>query len=262
MEDPSFSISHDEETGDLVLGGMGELHLEVLVDRLRSEFDVKCNTDEPQVAYREALGNPVKINYKHVKQTGGHGQYAHVIIEFEPNPTGELNYSTQIKGGSVPTEYFAAIRRGIADALEKGPLAGYPVLGVHAILVDGKHHEVDSSDMAFRAAAAAAMREALQKGQSRILEPVMKVEINTPDEYIGDIVGYLGSKRGRVGAMRRFRKGAQKINAEVPLSEMFGFATPLRTMSSGRASFSMEFASYKAVPPAVQQEIIKNHQRK
>ncbi len=260
MEDPSFSVTHDEETGDLVLGGMGELHLEVLVDRLRSEFSVKCGTDEPQVAYREALGRSVRINHRHVKQTGGHGQFAQVAINFEPNPTGELTFETQIKGGAVPTEYFAAIRRGIGDALQKGVLAGYPVLGVAATLVDGKHHEVDSSDMAFRTAAAAAMREALRKGQARILEPMMKVEINTPDDYIGEIVGYLGSRRGKVGSMRRFRKGAQKINAEVPLAEMFGFATPLRTMSSGRASFSMEFASYQPVPAAVQQEIVRARQ--
>ncbi len=257
MEDPSFTVTHDEETGDLVLGGMGELHLEVLVDRLSSEFGVTCRVDEPQVAYREALGRALEINYKHVKQTGGHGQFAHVIIAFSPNSDGEQTFASRIKGGAVPSDYFPAIRRGISSGLEQGVLAGYPVLGLNAVLLDGTHHDVDSSDMAFKTAAKAAVREALKKGGTRILEPIMKVEINTPDEYIGEIVGYLGSRRGKVVSMRRFRKGAQKINALAPLAEMFGFATPLRTMSSGRASFSMEFASYQAVPAKVQEEIIK-----
>ena len=257
MEDPSFTVGHDEETGDLVLGGMGELHLEVLVDRLASDFGVVCRVDSPQVAYREALGRAVDVNYKHVKQTGGHGQFAHVVMSFTPDPEGEGSFTSRIKGGAVPSDYFPAIRRGIDRALEKGVLAGYPVLPLNCILLDGTFHEVDSSDMAFGLAAAAAVREALRKGGTRILEPVMKVEINTPDDYIGEIVGYIGSRRGKVISMRRFRKGAQKINAMAPLSEMFGFATPLRTLSSGRASFSMEFAKYKPVPPAVQQEIIK-----
>jgi elongation factor G len=257
LEDPSFALRHDPETHEVVLGGMGELHLEVIVDRLRTEFGVICQVDTPSVAYREALGKPIEVEHRHVKQTGGRGQYAHVVIAFEPNPDHRFELVTKVRGGAVPAEFFRAIEKGLRDTMEQGILAGYPVLGVTATLLDGSAHEVDSSDLAFRAAGAACFREALRRGDSYLLEPVMKVEIATPDEHIGEIVGYLGAHRGKVLAMRRFRKGSQKINALVPLSEMFGFATPLRTMSSGRANFAMEFQSYQPVPPAVQQNIIQ-----
>ena len=257
MEDPSFTVAHDEETKDLVLGGMGELHLEILVDRLRSEFSVDCEVGTPSVAYREAISRPVETVYRHVKQTGGHGQYAHVVIAFEPSDDEVLGFESRIRGGAVPTEYHSSVKRGIEDAMERGVLAGYPIVGVKAVLVDGSSHSVDSSDMAFRAAGKMCFRKAALSAVPRILEPVMKVEIATPDEYIGDIVGDLGSRRGKVANMRRFRKGSQKIEALVPLAEMFGYATPLRSMSSGRANFAMEFHCYEPVPAEVQVRIIK-----
>jgi elongation factor G len=257
MEDPSFTVAHDEETSDLVLGGMGELHLEILVDRLRSEFAVDCEVGIPSVAYREAISRPVQTQYKHAKQTGGHGQYAEVVITFEPSEDEVLGFESKVRGGSVPTEYHASVKRGIEDAMQAGVLAGYPVVGVKAVLVDGSAHSVDSSDMAFRAAGKMCFRRATASAIPRILEPIMKVEIATPDEYIGDIVGDIGSRRGKVVNMRRFRKGSQKIEALVPLGEMFGYATPLRTMSSGRANFAMEFQRYEPVPAEVQARIIK-----
>jgi len=260
MEDPSFTVAHDEETSDLVLGGMGELHLEILVDRLRSEFSVDCEVGVPSVAYREAISRPVRSEYKHVKQTGGHGQYAHVVVEFEPSEDEVLGFESRIRGGAVPTEYLASVKRGIEDAMQDGVLAGYPVVGVKAVLLDGSAHSVDSSDMAFRTAGRQCFRKATGTAAPRILEPVMKAEIATPDEYIGDIVGDLGRRRGKVVGMRRFRKGSQKIEALVPLAEMFGYATPLRTMSSGRANFAMEFQRYEAVPAEVQARIIKERE--
>ena len=257
MEDPSFTVAHDEETKDLVLGGMGELHLEVLVDRLRTEFSVDCDVGVPSVAYREAISRAVKAEYRHVKQTGGHGQFAHVVIAFEPSKDEGLSFESRIRGGAVPREFHASIKRGIEDAMANGVLAGYPIMGVNAVLVDGAAHTVDSSDMAFRAAASRCFKKATATANPRILEPIMKVEIATPDEYIGDIVGDLGSRRGKVSSMRRFRKGSQKIEALVPMGEMFGYATPLRSMSSGRANFAMEFHSYLPVPAEVQERIIK-----
>ena len=255
MEDPSFLVKHDEETQDFVLSGMGELHLEVLVDRLRQDFGVDCVVGKPSVAYRETLGNHVKVNYKHVKQTGGHGQYAHVIMTFEPCDEPGLTFVTEVRGGRVPQEYFGSIKRGVSDRMAKGVIAGYPVSGVRAVLEDGSFHAVDSSDMAFRACAGQAFKQAMEKSNPRLLEPIMEIEVNTPDEYIGDIVGDISSRRGKVGAMRRFRKGSQKINASTPLSEMFGFATPLRSMSSGRATFSMEFKRYELIPEAIAKTI-------
>ncbi len=257
LEDPSFTVDHDSETSDFIIGGMGELHLEVIVDRLRTEFNVECEVGRPSVSYREAMGHAVEINHKHQKQTGGHGQFAHVIIQFEPYPEGDYLFEEKVRGGSVPREYFPSVERGIREAMEKGVLAGYPVTGVKATLIDGTFHAVDSSDMAFKAAASAAFRKAMLKGGPRILEPIMKIEIATPDDHIGDIVGDLAQRRGKVLAMRRFRKGSQKINGIVPLAEMFGYSTPLRSMSSGRANFSMEFKQYSEVPTAIQDEIIK-----
>ena len=257
QEDPSFTVTIDSETSETVLGGMGELHLEVLVDRIRSEFGVDCVVGVPSVSYREAMGKLVATDYKHAKQTGGHGQFAHVVMRFEPTDDNLFTFVTKIRGGAVPTEYFPSIKRGIEDAMQSGVLAGYPVLGVKATLVDGNFHAVDSSDMAFRTAASACFKKAFKQSAPKLLEPIMKVEIATPDDYIGDIVGDLGSRRGKVGSMRRFRKGAQKINALVPLANLFGYATPLRTMSSGRANFSMEFQSYQSAPIAEQERIME-----
>ncbi len=256
-EDPSFTVTHDDETRETIIGGMGELHLEVIVDRLKSEFSVECEVGQPKVSYRESMGKFVEVNYRHVKQSGGRGQFAHVVILFEPSEDNLFHFEEKIRGGSVPQEYFGAVKRGIEDTMSRGILAGYPILGVKATLIDGGFHSVDSSDMAFKAAAAAAFREAFKKSSPRLLEPIMKVEINTPDDHIGDVVGDLGQRRGKVGAMRRFRKGAQKINGLVPLAEMFGYATTLRTMTSGRATFSMEFNSYQHTPAAVQEEVVK-----
>lgn len=255
-EDPSFTVSHDAETAETLLGGMGELHLEILVDRLRTDFGVQCKVGVPSVSYREALEKAVQAEYRHIKQTGGHGQYAHVVIQFEPTADMVFEFVSTIRGGVVPLEYVPSVKRGIIDAMKKGVIAGYPVGGMRATLCDGSFHDVDSSDMAFRTAARQCCQKALRDGGSMLLEPIMKVEVNTPDEYIGDIVGYLAARRGKIGAMRRFRKGAQKIVALVPLAEMFGFATPLRSMSSGRASFSMEFQEYRRVPEVVKKAIL------
>jgi len=257
LEDPSFIIAHDVETSDLILGGMGELHLEVLVDRLRTDFGVQCSVGTPAVAYREALGRAVEAEYRHVKQTGGHGQFGHVIISFTPSDEPGLQFESKVRGGSVPQEYFPSIRKGIQDGMNEGVLAGYPFTGVKAFLLDGTYHDVDSSDMAFRTAGRMCFRKAAVASAPRLLEPIMKVEIATPDDYIGDIVGDLSSRRGRITSMRRYRKGSQKINGLVPLATMFGYSTPLRTMSSGRANFSMEFDSYQAVPVSIQESIVE-----
>jgi elongation factor G len=240
---------------------MGELHLEILVDRLRTDFGVECTVDVPSVSYRESMSVPASCEYKHVKQTGGHGQYAHVVMEFLPSQE-RFVFESKVRGGNVPLEYVPAVRRGVEEAMESGVLAGYPVVGVTALLTDGSSHPVDSSDLAFRTAAIQAFKKAFRDSKPRILEPLMKVEINTPDEYIGDIVGDLGSRRGKVTSMRRFRKGSQKINATVPLAELFGYSTPLRTMSSGRANFSMEFLTYSPVPASVQEKIIEARQNR
>jgi elongation factor G len=257
MEDPSFTIRSDEETGDVIIGGMGELHLEILVDRLKTEFAVECETGRPSVAFRESLVRTVENSYKHSKQTGGHGQFAHLVMRFEPLPGGEFEFVNAIRGGAIPQEFHSAIQKGIQDAMAAGVIARYPLVGVKAVLVDGTTHPVDSSEMAFRTCASMCFRQALTTGAVQLLEPLMKVEVATPDDYIGDIVGDLNSRRGKIVSMRRFRKGSQKIVADVPLSEMFGYSTPLRTMSSGRANYAMEFRTYQAVPQKIAEEIIR-----
>lgn len=262
LEDPSFIVSHDEETSDMILGGMGELHLEVLVDRLRQDFGVQCSVSSPSVAYRESISRPMEAEYRHVKQTGGHGQFAHVVMLFEPWEEEPFLFENRVRGGSVPGEYFSAIQKGVQDAMNQGLLAGYPLTGIKAILLDGSAHEVDSSDLAFRLAAAQCFKKAGMQAGPHILEPLMKIDIATPDEYIGEIVGDLGARRGKVSAMRRFRKGSQKIEGVVPLAEMFGYSTPLRTMSSGRANFSMEFNAYQPVPAAIQEKIIEERRKR
>jgi elongation factor G len=256
-EDPTFLVRGDEETGQTIISGMGELHLEILVDRLLREFKVDAAVGKPQVAYRETIRRGIeKVQYKHVKQTGGRGQYADVVIHLEPTgPGGGYEFVDQIKGGAVPREYVPSVDAGIEEALEQGILAGYPLVDVRAILVDGSSHDVDSSEMAFKIAGSMALQEAARKAGIKLLEPVMDVEVTTPEEYMGDVIGDLNSRRGKVGGMNQ-RGNSQVIRAQVPMSEMFGYATDLRSRTQGRATYSMQFNSYQDVPDSIADEIV------
>lgn len=256
-EDPSFHAHYDDETEETIISGMGELHLEIIVDRLKDEFKVPIEVGAPSVSYRETITQECESNYKHVKQTGGHGQFAHTVIRFEPNPGKGFEFVDVSKGGVVPREYIPSIEKGLRAAMEKSPLAGYPVVDVRCVLVDGAYHPVDSSDMAFQLCAAQCFKNAYNKMAPVLMEPVMKVEVNTPDEYIGNITRDINKRRGRIENMRRFRKGSQKLDGFIPLMEMFGYATALRNVTSGRANYSMEFYQYMRVPAAVQEEIVK-----
>jgi elongation factor G len=256
-EDPSFTVRFNDETEESVISGMGELHLEIILDRLRHEFNVEAIVGEPSVAFRETITNEVESNYKHSKQTGGRGQFAHTVMRIEPNEGKGYEFFDKIKGGVIPGEFIQSVNKGIKKTLERGILAGYPVVDVKVVLIDGNHHPVDSSDMAFQTCASICFRNGFMKANPVLLEPVMKIEINTPDEYIGDVVGNLNRRRGKIESMRRFRKGAQKINGFVPLMEMFGYATQLRNLSSGRANYSMEFFNYAPLPRAMQEEVLK-----
>jgi elongation factor G len=258
-EDPTFLVRGDEETGQTIISGMGELHLEILVDRLLREFKVDASVGRPQVAYRETIRKGVeKVQYKHVKQTGGKGQYADVVINLEPTgPGGGYEFVDQIKGGAVPREYIPSVDAGIEEALDQGILAGYPLVDVRAILVDGSSHDVDSSEMAFKIAGSMALQEAARKAGVKLLEPVMDVEVTTPEEYMGDVIGDLNSRRGKVEGMRQ-RGNSQVIRALVPMSEMFGYATDLRSKTQGRATYSMQFNSYQDVPDSIADDIVVN----
>jgi len=262
MEDPSFNVRHDEETNETIISGMGELHLEIIVDRLKEEFGVEANVGEPAVAFRETITMEVEENYKHSKQTGGKGQYAHTVMRVEPNPEKGFEFADHIKGGVIPNEYIPSVQKGIVKTLDEGIIAGFPVVDVKVVLLDGSYHEVDSSDMAFRTCAAICFKSAFMKANPILLEPMMKIEINTPDDYIGDVVGDLNRRRGRVESMRRYRKGAQKLNGFVPLMEMFGYATTLRSLSSGRANYSMEFFKYVPINKDLQEKVLKEIQEK
>jgi elongation factor G len=256
-EDPTFLVRGDEETGQTIISGMGELHLEILVDRLLREFKVDASVGTPQVAYRETIRKGIeKIQYKHVKQTGGRGQYADVVISLEPTgPGGGYEFVDQIKGGSVPREFIPSVDAGIEDALDQGILAGYPLVDVRAILVDGSSHDVDSSEMAFKIAGSMVLQEAARKAGVKLLEPVMDVEVTTPEEYMGDVIGDLNGRRGKVEGMNQ-RGNSQVIKAQVPMSEMFGYATDLRSKTQGRATYSMQFNSYQDVPDSIAEEIV------
>ncbi|MDQ3932988.1 MAG: elongation factor G [Actinomycetota bacterium] len=256
-EDPTFRVSTNEDTGQTIIGGMGELHLEVIVDRLMREFRVGANVGRPQVAYRETIKRDVKdIELRYVRQTGGRGQYGHVVINLERLEPGQgYEFESRIAGGVVPREYIPAVEAGIKSALEGGVLAGYPIVDVKAVLTDGSYHDVDSSEMAFKIAGSMAAKKAAEKTGIQILEPVMAVEVVTPEDYMGDVIGDLTARRGHIDSMEP-RGQAQVIRAQVPLSEMFGYATDLRSMSQGRATYSMQFASYQAAPTSVQQEIV------
>ena len=260
-EDPSFHAHYDDETEETIIAGMGELHLEIIVDRLKDEFKVPIEVGAPSVSFRETITQPFESNYKHVKQTGGHGQFAHTVIRFEPNPGKGFEFVDVSKGGVVPREYIPSIEKGLRAAMEKSPLAGYPVVDVKCVLVDGNYHPVDSSDMAFQLCAAQCFKTAYNKMAPILMEPVMKVEVNTPDEYIGNITRDITKRRGRIENMRRFRKGSQKLDGFIPLMEMFGYATALRNVTSGRANYSMEFYQYMRMPAAKQEEVIAERRK-
>jgi len=256
-EDPTFRVRTDDETGQTVISGMGELHLEIIVDRLIREFSVQASVGKPQVAYRETVKRPVqKVEGKFVRQTGGRGQYGHAVIDLEPNDTGSgYEFVNKIVGGVVPREYIPSVDAGIQEAMESGVLAGYPVVDVKATLVFGSYHDVDSNEMAFKVAGSMAFKNAMQKAQPVLLEPVFSVEVVTPEEYMGDVIGDLNSRRGRIEGMEP-RGNAQVITARVPLSEMFGYATAMRSMTQGRATYSMQFSRYDEVPKALAEEIV------
>ena len=256
-EDPTFQVRTDEETGQTIIAGMGELHLEVLVDRMTREFNVGANVGKPQVAYRETITVPVeKVEERYVRQTGGRGQYGHVVISLEPTgPGGGYEFVDKITGGVIPREYIPAVDAGIQEALESGVLAGYPMVDVRAILTFGSYHEVDSSEMAFKIAGSMALKKAARAARPVLLEPIMAVEVVTPEEYMGDVIGDLSARRGKVEGMEQ-RGNAQVVRAQVPLAEMFGYATDLRSRTQGRATYTMQFDSYQQVPEAIGQEIV------
>ena len=253
-EDPSFQVSSDPESGQTIMRGMGELHLDILVDRLKREFKVEANIGAPQVAYRETITREAEIDYTHKKQSGGSGQFARVKMIFRPLEEGGYNFTNSVVGGSVPKEYVPGVEKGLLQAKETGSIAGFPVIDFEVELIDGASHDVDSSVLAFEIAARAAFREAMQKASPKLLEPVMKVEVLTPEEYMGDIIGDLNSRRGNVGGMDQ-RGNARAIDAMVPLANMFGYINTLRSMSQGRAQYSMQFDHYEQVPQAVADEV-------
>ena len=262
-EDPTFRIHTDEETGQTIMSGMGELHLEILTDRMKREFNVEANVGEPQVAFRETIKGTAEVQGKHAKQSGGRGQYGDVWVRFEPNEVGKgFEFVDAIKGGVVPQEYRPAVQKGIKETLEGGVIAGYPVVDIKATLYDGSYHDVDSSELAFSLAGSLAAREGVKKATPILLEPVMKVEVTTPEEFMGDIIGDLNSRRGRIESMEDLMGGAKLVKAIVPLASMFGYTGDIRSMSQGRAASTMELAHYEEVPPNVAQEIIEKRASK
>jgi len=262
MEDPSFNFHTDEETKEVIISGMGELHLEIIIDRLKTEFGVLAESGQPSISFRETITKEVTIDKRYVKQSGGKGQFAHCIIRLEPNTDKGFEFVDHIKGGAIPKEYIVAVRKGLEEAMNEGAYAGYPVIDVRCVLLDGTTHEVDSSEMAFKMAASMAFKEGFRKSSPMLLEPIMKIEINSPDQYLGDILGDFTRRRGKVNNLRRFRKGSQKLTGTVPLMEMFGYATAIRTLSSGRATFSMEFFNYSQMPKNVEEQVLKDKKTK
>lgn len=261
-EDPTFRIHTDEETGQTIMSGMGELHLEILVDRMKREFKVEANVGEPQVAFRETIRGISDVQGKHAKQSGGRGQYGDVWVKFEPTESGEgFEFADEIKGGVVPQEYRPAVKAGIEETLQGGILAGYPVIGVKATLHDGSYHDVDSSELAFKLAGVLAAKNGIPQAKPVILEPVMLVEVTTPEDFMGDIIGDLNSRRGRIESMEDLMGGAKLVKAFVPLANMFGYTSDIRSMSQGRAASTMELADYEEVPPNVAAEIIEKRSK-
>ncbi|MCX7835416.1 MAG: elongation factor G [bacterium] len=256
-EDPTFQVKFNEETGQTTISGMGELHLEIIVDRMRREFNVEANVGKPMVAYQETITKRAEVNHKFVKQTGGRGQYAHVVLALEPNAPGKgYHFESKIVGGVIPKEYIPAINAGCQDAMKTGVLAGYPMTDIIVTLLDGSFHEVDSSEMAFRICGAMAFKEAASKAEPILMEPLMSLEVVTPEDYLGDVMGNLNQRRAQIHGINA-RSDAQIISASVPLSEMFGYATTLRSMTQGRAVFSMQFERYEAIPKAIAEKMLK-----
>ncbi len=256
QEDPSFRVYTDQETGQTIISGMGELHLEIIVDRLLREFKVDANVGKPQVAYRETIRKKVTAEGKYIRQTGGRGQYGHVVLELEPQEPGKgFEFENKIVGGAVPKEYIAPVQKGIAEAMENGVLAGYPMVDIKVRIIDGSYHDVDSSEMAFKIAGSMGFKEGANKANPILLEPIMSVEVVCPEEYMGDIIGDLNSRRGRIQGMN-VRGSARVIDAQVPLSEMFGYATDIRSKTQGRATYTMQFAHYEEVPKNIAEQII------
>jgi elongation factor G len=258
-EDPTFRVNSDETTGQTIIRGMGELHLDIIVDRLLREFRVQANVGAPRVAYRESITKPVKeVNYKYAKQSGGHGQYGHVVFSMEPGDRGSgIVFENKIVGGSIPKEFISPIEKGVKEAAESGVLAGYPVVDLKVTLFDGSFHEVDSSEMAFKLAASMGFKEGVQRGGPILLEPMMKVEVVVPEEYLGEVMGQVNSRRGLIQGMEVRPGNAQAIRAMVPLAEMFGYATQLRSATQGRGVFNMEFDHYAPVSQSVAQDLLK-----
>ena len=261
-EDPTFRVHTDEETGQTIMSGMGELHLDILIDRMKREFKVEANIGEPQVAFRETIRGTSEVQGKHAKQSGGRGQYGDVWVRFEPNEPGKgFEFFDEIKGGVVPQEYRPAVQKGIKETLEGGVIAGYPVVDIKATLYDGSYHDVDSSELAFSLAGSLAARAGIEQANPVLLEPVMKVEVTTPEEFMGDVIGDLNSRRGRIESMEDLQGGAKLIRAFVPLASMFGYTNDLRSMSQGRAASTMEIGQYEEVPPNIAQEIIEKRSK-
>jgi elongation factor G len=261
-EDPTFRVHVDQETGETIISGMGELHLEIYVERIKREYKVECQVGMPKVSYREAPTKVTTYDYKHKKQTGGSGQYAHIKGQLEPLPEGTVEpfvFDNEVTGGRIPSEYIPSVEKGFRDSLGKGPLAGFEVLGVKMVLQDGSYHDVDSSDMAFQICARDCFRETFRRAEPVLLEPIMKVEVETPTEFQGPVSGNISSKRGVILGTEG-REGFSVILAEVPLSEMFGYSNDLRSMTQGKAGFSMEFLKYQRVPTRIQEEVVKKAQ--
>ena len=262
-EDPTFRASTNQETGQTIISGMGELHLEIIVDRLLREFNVEANVGAPQVAYKETFTKAVDVDSKYAKQSGGRGQYGHCKVHFEPmdaNAEETFKFESTVVGGAIPKEYIPAVGAGIEEAAKSGILAGFPVLGVKATVYDGSYHEVDSNEMAFKIAGSMAFKEAMQKAGAILLEPIMKVEVTMPEEYMGDVIGDINSRRGRIEGMDDLG-GGKIVRAYVPLSEMFGYSTDLRSKTQGRGNYSMFFEKYEPVPKSVQEKVINEHKK-
>lgn len=258
-EDPTFRVRTDDQTGQTLLYGMGELHLEVLIDRMLREFKVAANIGRPRVAYRETITRPVEgVEGRFVRQSGGRGQYGHVILDMEPlEPGSGFLFEEEIYGGAIPKEFIRSVQNGVEEAVESGVLAGYPLTDLRVTLIDGSYHEVDSSEMAFKIAGSMAVKEGVHRGRPVLLEPVMAVEVTSPEEYTGDVIGYLSAQRGTIEGMELRSDNLQVVNAQVPLSEMFGYATKLRSMTQGRGTFTMELDHYAPVPDSLAEKLLK-----